>query len=664
MRRTAWVGCAGVLLTVSMAAQQEPLRAVRVVLADGTPMPGVPVHVVPMAPQHGDEEFVDGWYRPSHWHLRRLRAAATAHSDPDGIAAIAPGPDQDVFVGAPFAVIGDERDGAHRVLRVERLARYSVRALDHEGTPLRGFGLTLRAGDQVRAVALTDADGNAVFGVEPTLGMRVQVVPFGWIGPTEDLPMLPDARQQKHGTLRLPPFGTVRVRTCRDGAPVPFHGQVAVHTPQPLGCFARPTPAACGVELWPVAVGTTLRGELWSRPSRHEFTSAGPQRAGDVAVVDIELDPARAPGRAQLTCSVAVPDVDPPRCSLQLTAVSDAGTWFALGRPDRTGRLQVEVEHGNLGGVLRRVDVFVEQRRPDGTWRAYAASLPFDRPITEGTVDLGMLPLQPFAGVLRGRVVTEDGRPVPLAEVRIAAGAPPHRSFLRAQEDGTFEWVGPPLRAANGDLLPLQVEASKGAGTLAAQSGVQRDVAQGSSLTLVLPPVPTAQLTVRLRADAALPWQQLQFVYVDAAGRRHALEFPLVQRCQGETSVLLGPLPAGPYRLCLVVAPGLEVHRTDELQLPADAREPVPLDLPVPPAAVTCRQRCVDAAGLPIVGAVAVVRAPDGSVWRSDGSDTDGWLRLAAGSSRFAIRVEAPGFAPLDLAGLVDGAELRFAAAR
>lgn len=119
-------------------------------------------------------------------------------------------------------------------------------------------------------------------------------------------------------------------------------------------------------------------------------------------------------------------------------------------------------------------------------------------------------------------------------------------------------------------------------------------------------------------------------------------------------------LPRGIGRVLVGLEPGGEVAVSGALTLSAEGREPVACTLQLPESAWLRRVRCVNAAGLPIVGAVAVVRAPDGATYRSAGSDTEGWLELAGASAGQVVTVQAPGFATRTLDAVVDGSVLAF----
>jgi len=652
-RSAGW--CAAALLAGMAGAQDDAKVALRVVLAaDGTPMPGVPVHVAPVAPMHGDAEVVDGWWRQSHWWLRRQRAATTVRSDPDGMVTLVVRKNCEVLAGPPFAGFWSGDAGPSAELRVDRLARFSVRVLGHDGAPLPDFGLQLIAGEMERAVGLTDRNGEAVFGVDPGFGSRLQVVPFGWLGPVDGLPLLPDDRQQKHATLRVPPFGAVRVRALRRGVPVPYAGVVVIEAPRRLPWCVPEAPVAAGVELWPVAVGTTVQGRLLHAEHAQPFVVVGPQRAGEVVVVDVETEP---PAQ-ELVFRVDVPDLDPDRTTVAVRVHGELGACFGVARPDAAGNVRMTPEGGNLGERVRRVEVDLERRWPNRVWRAWTACLAVDVPVGDGPVELGLVHLQEWAGCLRGRVVTADGVPVPLADVWFGTDDAT-LGRLQSGDDGRFEHVGPALRDANGQLRPLRVRAAKGLGTLAVQSE-WHECAQGSLVVLTLPPPPVARVLLRLQPAAAVPWHQLRFEFVDAAGRRHRLEFPLAMRSVDQDFVELGPLPAGLGRVCVCLEPGGEVVRSDALTLPTEVRDPVVCTLVLPESAQLRRVRCVNAAGLPIVGAVAVVRAPDGATYRSAGSNTEGWLELAGASAGQVVTVQAPGFAIRPLEAVVDGSVLVF----
>ena len=659
MRRSASPGLMVAVLIAGVVDAQDPEpRTLRVVLAgEGTPMPGVPVHVAPLAPMHGDFERIDGWSRLSHWWLRRQRAASTVRSDPDGLVQLVVGKDCDVFVGPPFTASWGSEPG---LLRVDRQARYSARALDHTGAPLVAFGLQLidverpHGYERERAVACTDRHGDAVFGVDPTLGVRVQVVPFGWLGPLDGLPVVPDQQQRKHATLRLPPFGTVRLRTVRRGVPEPFEGTLVVDAPRRLYGNVPAEQAGYGIELWPVAVGVRIEGQLFTGSGAVPFVAVGPTRAGDVVTVDVEIEPARR----EVWLRLDVPDLDPLRSTVGVALRTDAGCCYAFGQPASDGTVRLAILGGPLGTRVQRVDVDLERGLPNFQTRAFTVTTAVDLPVGDGPLDLGVVTLQEWPGSLRGRVVTGDGKPVPNAEVLVEF-ADRSSGRLQTDDDGTFQLTGAARRDHDGRLLPIVLSAGKGIGTLAARCE-PREVAQGSFVTLMLPPVPLAYVHLDLQPIDAVPWSQLRFEFVDATGHRHRLECPAWQKSTDSDVVRIGPLPSGIGRVCVALEPGGEVVRSDALTLSAEAREPVACTLQLPELARLRRLRCVNAAGLPIVGAVAVVRAVDGATYRSEGSDTEGWLGLAGASAGQVVTVQAPGLATRTLETVVDGTVLVF----
>lgn len=658
MRRSASLGLLVAVLIAGVVDAQDPEpRTLRVVLAaDGTPMPGVPVHVAPFAPMHGDCERVDGWTRLSHWWLRRQRAASTVRSDPDGLVQLVVGKDCQLFVGPPFTASGGSEPG---LLRVDRQARYSARALDHTGAPLVDFGLQLidvdrpHGYERERALACTDRHGNAVFGVEPTLGVRLQVVPFGWLGPLDGLPVVPDQQQRKHATLRLPPFGTVRLRTVRRGVPEPFNGTFVLEAPRRLHGHVPAEQVGNGLELWPVAVGAQIHGQLLGSTGVVPFVAAGPTRAGEVVTVDVEVEPARR----EVLLRLDVPDLDPLRSSVGVGLWTDAGQCHAYGQPASDGTVRLTILGGPLGARVHRVDVDLERGLPNFQVRAFTATMAVDMPVGDGALDLGVVTPQEWPGSVRGRVVTSDGMPVPNADVLVAVAADRSRGRLQTGDDGTFQLTGAARRNRDGQLLPIVLSATKGVGTLAARCE-EREVAQGSFVTLTLPPLPTAYVHLYLQPADAVPWAQLRFEFVDATGHRHRLEYPAWQRSTDTDYVRIGPLPRGIGRVCVGLEPGGEVAVSGALTLSAEGREPVACTLQLPESARLRRVRCVNAAGLPIVGAVAVVRALDGATYRSAGSDTEGWLELAGASAGQVVTVQAPGFATHMLEAVVDGCVL------
>ncbi|MBZ0154390.1 MAG: hypothetical protein K8J09_22915, partial [Planctomycetes bacterium] len=205
------------LALVSIAASanaQDPDPAPRQVVLqfelDGSPMPGVPLRRAPTAATWPPQ---DGWLRLDDRRVAGTAWPVVGRSDPDGRLTLTVSGAFDwrqFAVGSPFELVSSHGHDETMRLVVRRLEQFRVRVLDPDGAPLPRLPMTLQQDGQAVCFACTDGLGFATFGVPPQLAARCRVVPFGWIGPVDDLPTVALQSADKVFDMRLPPFGTVR----------------------------------------------------------------------------------------------------------------------------------------------------------------------------------------------------------------------------------------------------------------------------------------------------------------------------------------------------------------------------------------------------------------------------------------------------------------------
>lgn len=660
------------LCAASLPAQQpDPVAVsttIRTVLrADGTPMPGVPVHLAAVDPGP-PTALRDGWLVAVDERLRRMADSRVVHSDPEGRITLSfpdGTPNVALFAGAPFRSQRLERDNDGFVLRVDRLEQFRVRAVDHEGRPLARFPLALEAIEQIEQVAWTDDTGHAMFGVDPAVTVRLVVVPFGWIGSRDGFPTVASQLPTATTTLRVPAFGTVRVRTLRGGVPAgctvlgaslsaPVRVDRLTHGPPSDGCF--------GVEFDRVPLGAELSGRLRVADMSCAFTATGPKVAGEIVYADVETDPARP--KFAFTIGGVPPSPFPQYVSVRV--VTDAGTF--------TDRVQVGERGRALAGFggrpvrgerLARVDLDVLATVVPGDVRAFSASLPQDRELADGVLDLGTVTPVEHPPLLRGRVVDGDGRPLAGARITVQAEPEPYswmQQTVFSEPDGRFVVHGPLPRGAGGEVLPTRAWAAVGVGVDRIETDATPAQSLGAAVTLVVVRPPRGSIELSLRDPLAVPKWQLVFTFVDAKGTRHELDAPR-QRWSGSRAEVctLGGVPAGRGELQVGLRPGVALRRLGEVVVAADGCvAPAELrDLDLSQAVAVRRVRAVDERGVPIAR-VTVRYTHQGGTGECSmtTSDRGGFAEVTVGPAALCATLEADGMEPRPLTDVVDGADV------
>lgn len=660
--------------------QQRPV-VLRIQLADGTPMPGVPI-----VRDRGDAAApaADGWLRHSDRRLSLAARPVVGRSDPEGKLTVLAsdgnlGP-REIEAAPPFRSRVLARDGGQYVLCVERLEQFVVQAIDAAGAPLVDFPLALQCNGQNEALALTDGRGFATFGVDPATSARLVVAPFGWIGPTEGLPTVAKQLPGKHLLFQVPPFGRVRVRATVGGAPkaLPIHG-ARLH--EPRGTYWSPdrgeTTGFDGVEFGPVAVGQPLQGSVRFDSGEVPFHAPAVSRPGEIVVVDVDADPARP----QFEVQVVAPGVQQHAPSgkqavsvrVSVTLHTDAGRFRLDATPDAGGRVRVVSDRATvLGQRLRRVDVDVEEDVVEGTSaglqrrsRYWSGSVAIDRALENSVMDLGPVATAPHPGLLRGRVVDERGRPVQGATVEITDA---ERTGARLQhwtgDDGRFEVSGPLLRDQHGNPAMVVAAATLGFGVDAVRSEPSAPVAAGSEVTLVLATPARGFVELTLRDPRALPTHALQFAFVEASGRVREIGHDRIAWGERNQTCRLGPLPPGRGALRIQLRPGVLLRTIADLEVTAGGvcRDPRLADVDLSDAATACRMRVVDEQGVPIAGARVEYRGASDQ-WSIGPSDGGGVLEIIKGPPKaLRIVVSAPGKQPVAVGEVVDGGDIRLRA--
>lgn len=463
---------AALLSTLSVAAAGQeadpvdgPVRVRVVSRADGLPRPGVLVHVANPA-LLASPAPADGWLRPLDLRLRLLQVGRAVRTDPAGEADILlPRGDPAsamVLAGPPFVGERLEREGELWVLRVDQLEPFSVQVVDAAGAPLARFPVALHALGRDLAVALTDDRGVAVLGMPPGHSARVSVSPAGWIGSHDSFPKVTTSLRRHMTRLVLPPFGVVRVRPVRSGEPLRARLQCSLHQPVAVSVVAHDgRKDLAGIELGPVAVGARLRGSLSLDSRSWSFATAGPTRAGECVVVDVETDPPRD----RLALRVVGPGLGAARRGAEVTVHTDAGAFHHRATAAADGRLVVDPQAGWRGKRLLRVDLDAlghaagapEKGPPTTGW---SASLSVEREFERTLLELGEVELRPHVPLVTGRVVDRGGKPVVRAEVWVEGeervrGA--RRVGVFTDAAGGFAVRSPLLRGDGGEPLRVVV---------------------------------------------------------------------------------------------------------------------------------------------------------------------------------------------------------------
>lgn len=663
--------------------QQRP-AVLRVELADGTAVPGVPIRR-PLGPPAAGLDRRDGWLRDVPSGLVEAAWPEVGRTDPDGKLVLMTQEGaldaRDVRVGAPFQLLGFGRSGSEYQLLVERHEQFVVRTTDAVGQPLVRFPMVLRQNDRDVAFAVTDARGVATFGVAPRDRARLVVVPFGWLGPTDAFPTVAAQLPDKQVPCTVPPFVHVRVRTMVGGVAMAAGLRGArLLAPRSATWQAR-QPAAppwLGVEIGPVAVGETLRGQLHLPVGDVPFTVQVAATADGVQFVDVEADPPRpqfalqlvAPGLRQAKASSRIGEGPTIAVNVLLQVVTESGSFPCPGEIDDTGRVRFDPNQGQVRGQkIVRLDLDVTETavavvdlRFERTTRVWSGSRAVDHALAAGLLELGAFEVAPHQGVLRGRVVDEAGEPVALATIDVEVVGGPATQRLWSEQDGRFELWGPLLRAADGTPGQVVATASLGQGPDMVRGEPSPAQSQCGTATLVLKRPAKGLLQLTLRTPPAVSSHALQLQWVGADGK--VLDLGR-ERAQWRGSALdactIGPLPPGRGALRILLRPGVLLRTIDGLEIAvgkavSDARL---VDLDLADAVTTCRMRVVDEEGVPIAGARVEYRGASDQ-WSIGPSDGGGLLEIIKGPAKaLRIVVTAAGKQPLEVDEVRDGGELR-----
>jgi hypothetical protein len=677
-----WFGSGGLLSLLlgvaAPAAAQDPVPApfvLRTLRADdGTPMPGVPLHVLPPGHQPA-AELRDGWLIPIDRRLHDLAHSRVLWSDPNGeLRGAFTGPDGiyggGVFVGAPFRSRALEQGPDGPVLRCERLEQFLVQARDADGAPLARLPLCLvdLFGDgstaAVEAVAITDERGLCRFGIDPRTTVRLRVVPWGWVGPVQSFPTVSAALPGRSAQLVVPPFGAVQLRALRGGAPAKvalIAGELSVPVRWRLSRHGFDRADCRGVEYPRVALGVPLRGWLETDTGRHAFAASGPDAAGQTRVVDVETDPPRP----QLAFTLSA--------NGRLLTAAD-GVQVTVGVATDAGQGGYRVEHVDLdangrgrasfarqrlvGKSLRRVDVHVQWPGPAG--RCASVSLVREQPLVPGALDLGQLELAAVPPLLRGRVLDAAGKPV--AGARVTAQADPERwAWLQCEAvteaDGSFQVLGPWPRGEDGAPLAIRAFAGIGYDTTRRETPVRGPLPAGSETELVFARHERGDLALQFAAPVS--FSGLLAFELHAAGTSTVVLG--AERVQWDGSrCVLPSLPVGKVSLRVLLRPGVELLRFDDVQVPIGAEGPDPRlqGIDLTGLLTVHRLRAVDAAGVPL-GRVQVTYEGRGSESVLYGSqDRGGWFEVVVGPAPHRVAVGAPGYEPVPLGPVRTGQDV------
>lgn len=547
-------------------AQQDPIAEtvlVRVVgHSDDMPRPGVMVYMRSGSKERLDQ---DGFLIAEDQAVRRLRQAALVRTDPDGRAQLTFWRQPrawDFEVAAPHYLAEQAKliDKAW-VIRVGEQEPVGVRVIDADGNAVAGFPVALYAAGRDMAVAITDQTGRAVLGVAKDFKARAVICPAGWIGPREGFPTIADSLAGRRGaTMKLPPYGTLRLRRLRGGIPekgnvraMQFHHPTAyTHLNPQINAGAK---EAFGVVYPYVALGV----QLHSYPqfgSRNLVRAAGPSTSGEVRDLDIDLGPA-------LTLQVSTADKQPIRGSVQVLLLTDAGEHKLSALRKGQGVYQIEPGQALKGTRLQRFHVDAG---------AYSVSQACDHALKAKSIDLGTCNLIKHEPQLRGRVIDAAGKSVAGAYVAISASKKRNTGYRKLTDaDGRFASSGPILRAADG--TPLQLYARARHDNLASEA-VQ---AAANEVTLTLKPkappkrkpiAMNGSVTVRLTSKITTP-NTIQTLKLD--GRWGVGRMPLTKQLpDGSTEVKFYNLFGGTYRL-LAAAPNYGKYVLfDDLVVPGD----------------------------------------------------------------------------------------------
>lgn len=668
---------------VGLAQDEGPVGVrVRVVSRDdGTPRPGVVVHVVPREAALSRLDPTGKWATALDPRVRELRAAKSVRTDPEGFATLPVDAirltTMRVFTGAPFESGTAEIDGDQVLLRVVQHEPFSVRAVGADGTPLADFPVALHAGGVDVSVALTDRRGIALLGVPRGFEARLWVAPAGWIGPRDGFPTVATVLA-KHGPAQfeVPPFGTFRMAVLRGGEPARSALRVAsLWEPTSVSVWAPSTDGpVLGAEFGPMALGQSLRGHIDVAEGGTTFTAAGPTVAGECAVFEFEVDPPR-PKLAFRLVGDCLGDV--ARREVLVQAITSERVVIARVRSDEHGRVVTDFGRQGLPRArLSRVHVDWSRgsvRKDKDTVippRSWSASVAVDRTLEDGVLDLGEVELRSMPPVFIGRVVDEAGAPVQGARIEVTAEPPGAevggvRVTVFSDLTGGFELTGPVPRDAEG--RPLRFTALAAVGE--AQSERTPTLAPGATMRLVVPraAIETARrardATVEVRV-AGVPDTVVDQLLVDlrlASGRPRnmPLRFGAADE-DGVRTLRFERVGAGRYTLKIIAHAGVPVLALEDIVVAPDGTvdddrlENVDLSERMSVASI----RVIDQEGVPVAGADVDVRLDStASRQRTNPQGRAAVVIVPDMDAGFAISAE--GHRPQQLLALTDGQVVR-----
>lgn len=637
--------------------EPKPLR-VRTMLREGsTPVAGVPVHFQPRDFAAARTTVRDGWLVSCDPALERLVAGKLATSDGDGYATVVTPdgvPEGEVFAGAPFRKIAFEPYQDFYVLWVEELARCEVRVRDGAGAPQAGLPLHLLGAGRGTEAAWTDAEGRAVFGIDPAVTVRLDVAPFGWFGPGGDLPSLALAGARDVVWV-APPFGEVRVRAVRNGVPVSTPIDGLWLEPSPGRALESASEPVAGLWLPRVAVGHAVRGQLEVGSLRLPFACEGPTRQGEVVTVDVDIDPPRPKLALHVTGIAGLA----PGAQVSVMVRTDTRRFHEYVPVAADGRVLAAFDHERLSGErLCRVDVDLVVDAGHG----YSASKAVEMPLANGVLDLGTIELQPSPPLLHGTVdmpgaLRPSGGRVTVQPIAEAFAWLQTTGFVA--DDGTFAVRGPLPRDDEGVVLPVRGWATVGSGVDRCETAAQAAPADGGPVTFVIAPPAAGSLSITLRQGGLLP-RLVWFDFVGAGGERRFFDHVRLQWQGNQSNACeLRGLPLGRGDLRVLLAPGVELLRiADVVVAGAGTVDPRLQQLDLAPF-VQRRRVCVkDEAGVPI-GTLHTSYCMPGKepiLWGS--SSPDGWVEVVLGPKPHRVMIATPGKEPRSVDEVADGADL------
>jgi hypothetical protein len=609
---------AAVFTTAAGAAQnaQDPITKIvpiRVVgHDDDMPRPGVDVYLL-----NGEAVQIDGdgFLIAEDQSVRRLRHAQTVRTDPEGRAQLTSARQlrgwhlniAEPFVRAEQPKLVDDV----WVIRVSENSPIGVRVVDADNKPVVGFPVALHAANRDMAVAITDKTGRAMLGISKDFKARAVICPAGWIGSRDGFPTVADSLAGRRGaTLKLPPYGSIRLRRLRGGMSQPdavratqfSHPTDFSHLNAQINCTAK---KANGVVYPYVALGT----KLTSYPQfggRERIETNGPTRAGEVRDIDIDLGPV-------ITLQCVGLDKAKGHFSVSVRLVTDAGeVSITATRLRRSGGFSINLGRAIKGTRLLRFDVDAAE---------YSSSQACDHALQTTSLDLGKCELVAHGPQLHGYVLDEAGQPV--AGARVTMSMQPkgdHAYRQRTDAKGYFASSGPLLRDQDGKPANLYAWARLGRSASEPTQGV------ASEVTLVMKPgTPSKHKPIATNGSVVV---QLTSIHgardlrtvLKLHGRWGVGRFPTAKPLpDGGTEITFSGLRGGTYRLLANAPDHGKFVVFEELIVPGDGpctdKRLLGLDfLKHMRKAVV---RVVDEQGVPIAGAKITLpdapRATDGT---------------------------------------------------